>query len=105
MLPPANGIQLAGRNGHRAGLCNGRIYCFGGRSDSQTLDELTWMDPKTGVWQTIGQAAKDAEQPCARQDMGLTVVDGQLWLFGGSAGGVCLDDLWVCTLGTPALSY
>ena len=74
-----------------SGVVNGKIYIFGGNSDSLSANTLITMeayDPDKETWE------KKADLPTAVTAMGTCVYGGKIYVFGGTKGRV---DSWFGT--------
>lgn len=55
----------------------GKIYCIGGRSGSNYLNNVEVYDPATNSWET------KTSMPTARYNLAASVVDGKIYCIGG----------------------
>jgi hypothetical protein len=88
------GEAPAARSGHVAAWLDGLgLVVFGGRSGTDTLDDLWVYDPDANGWRPL---TTDGPAPSARWGSCSGVApDGQLWVsHGAAAGGTPLGDTW-----------
>ena len=79
--------ECPGKRGrHGTAFEGGLIYVFGGDSSSDYTDRLISIDPATGACTRLDSDAGMTGTPPAtpRTGMGMTSLDGVLYLFGGS---------------------
>jgi hypothetical protein len=79
---------------------DGRFVLYAGQTNGVPALGDLWTREATGAW-----AEQAAPEPPARQLYALAALDGQAWVFGGSAlDGAKLSDLWRLDLTTVAWS-
>eukprot|EP00439_Symbiodinium_sp_Y106_P040503 s848_g4.t5 len=85
-----------GRRGHSAVMTAGMLYVFGGYSSGGNLNDLWSIDTQAGAptWQEISSISA----PSAREDHSAVLMNTAMWIFGGSAGGGAMNDVWFVDL-------
>ena len=76
------GQMARARAGHGVAVLNGKLYAVGGYdggdlSSGTTLSSVERYDPAANAWEEI------APMPTARQNPGVGVLDGKLYVVGG----------------------
>ncbi|KAI8871161.1 galactose oxidase, partial [Ramicandelaber brevisporus] len=93
---PIQGSPLMGRRGHSVAALGSSLYVFGGIADGHYLQDLAAFDVRVAASKGPRWTFIDAPGPVppARSGHSCHVFNGRLYIFGGTAGDRCYNDLW-----------
>jgi hypothetical protein len=66
--------------------------------NTMQVNELWIMDLRTYTWQYISQNSSSSVIPCPREQHSASVVDGNVYIFGGKTTTAVLGDFWRLTI-------
>ncbi|GBC06482.1 hypothetical protein RclHR1_06870013 [Rhizophagus clarus] len=94
--PSIKGVTPLGRHGHTSVLVGSMMYVFGGCIDGCYLNDLVAFDTKfldfnEGSWEFIDPIG---ESPPGRSGHISCAYKGRIYIFGGTDGEKCFNDIW-----------